>query len=847
MENLPEENHKINEKIEKDDIVNNDEDNRTNKDEQNKKIEEKNEIEIKEEIQQKINDENNNILEERESKIEVINIEKEENVNNNKKENKIEKNGNINIINEEKEENNDKNKIELKDDNISENTNSIKDDVSNISNSNSNRNLSILRLNSEIDLDKIIAGKDESQMNITNNDNIEEYKIEQKNSEEEEEIEEENPNENCYYLGNIFRDVVNKRKNENEIYARPTIYDDKILGEENQNINFGEIINAQINEIKEKTMSYFEKTMKELDKRYNDYINKMAKYINENEKKILKVFQNDIKNDDNLLEFADNNIFKQVDNVLEVHENIFNAIEDHIGLLKAFLGQTNLISQKNPLEHFINNNSYDILKSWFLNKINFQKLNFSKVIVNKDLSELCTRYLCKKKENNFSFITIKKDNKGNISLESEFVKEHLNNLEKLKFLSLNNEEINSLFINQKKEENEGKDNKEENIPSADKLTSLSIIDSDFSSSNLTKVFIPELKKLKIKKTPLIIYDKNFFESILGNALFLQKLYLQKCYLDDQSLSKIFEFLSEKQQMIESLQKISLSGNEITSFDMKIIIDKNCIFKSLQYLDLSKNNIYEFLTDNYKFLTKINVLDLTDNNISNYLFFKVVKSQKKEQSITLLCNNIFINNNKSTANKYSQYLSDTLIKFRYKIKKLNLSFLYNKNTINQLVELKISPMVKISLIKLNLSYCGLKNENICGFLKNNFGLLNLEEFNLSNNLITIKIFNMILKIDTSFEKLKSLDLSMNKINSLSIDEYSELEKFVNKHSVLKKIKFQESTFCQDLLLLTQLEKERCEEINKKLIEREIKFIVEKDYNILIVPLKQLFELKDKDVL
>ena len=57
--------------------------------------------------------------------------------------------------------------------------------------------------------------------------------------------------------------------------------------------------------------------------------------------------------------------------------------------------------------------------------------------------------------------------------------------------------------------------------------------------------------------------------------------------------------------------------------------------------------------------------------------------------------------------------------------------------------------------------------------------------------------------------------------------------------------QESTFCQDLLLLTQIEKEKCEEINKKLIEKEIKFIVEKDYNILIVPLKRLFQLKDKD--
>ena len=97
-----------------------------------------------------------------------------------------------------------------------------------------------------------------------------------------------------------------------------------------------------------------------------------------------------------------------------------------------------------------------------------------------------------------------------------------------------------------------------------------------------------------------------------------------------------------------------------------------------------------------------------------------------------------------------------------------------------------------------------------------------------------------------EKLSALDLSMNNINSMTIKEYNGIEKFIDKHSQLKKIKFQESTFCQDLLLLTQKEKEKCEEINKKLINRAIKFIVEKEYNILIVPLKELFELKDKEI-
>ena len=155
------------------------------------------------------------------------------------------------------------------------------------------------------------------------------------------------------------------------------------------------------------------------------------------------------------------------------------------------------------------------------------------------------------------------------------------------------------------------------------------------------------------------------------------------------------------------------------------------------------------------------------------------------------------------------------------------------------------MIQISLIKLDLSYCGLENDNVCYFLKNNFGLLNLEIFNLSNNFLTIKIFNLILKIDTSLENLTTLDLSMNNIDSLTYEEYKDLERFIDKHSHFKKIKLQETTFSQDLLLLSTNEKEECEKINKNLINKGVIFVVEKENYLLTEPLKELFELKDKE--
>ena len=764
--------------------------------------------EEKEKIIQENNDEDNII--EKNEKNNNENKEKEE-INNNLNDDKNEEYINKININEEKNKNEDEKNNNEKDDN-QENENLMKDD--DILN-NRNFHFGKLRMNTEIEIDKIMAGNDESSNNIENLNNFL-YDKEELSSEED------NLNEN------------KQKINEN---------DDNTDNLEEGEKKDSQIINARLNKLKDKTISYFEKIIQTIEKRYNDYINSVLEHIKKKELKISQVFQKDMENGKNIIEFAEQDINNQFDNIIEIHENILSAIEGHIDLLNSFLEQ-DLIQQKNPLEYFINNNSNEITNCWFLNKINYQKLNLSNVIVNKDLSELFSNYLCKKKDNKFASINIEKDQKGNLSLEASYVRENLKNLEKLKFTKLNSEEINLLLMSKKNQSKEN--NKEPVIPSANKLKSLTILESDFSTLNLSKISTPELIKLKIKKTPLPLSLKVFVASLIDKTSFLQKLYLQKCFLDDQSLGQIFEYLSEKPQIYESLKKISFLGNQITSVNMGPLLKKRCTFKSLEYLDFSKNSIYEFLTDNFKLLTQIKVLDLTDNNIPSHNFFNSVKSQKKKSSITLLSNNIFLNNSKENVDTYRKYLSDILVSFKYKIKKLNFSFLYDKNSINHFVELKISPMITISLVKLDLSYCGLSDQNVYNFLKNNYGLLNLKQLNLSNNFITIKIFNLLLKLEQYLEKLTSLDLSMNYINSLNIEDYGEIEKFIDKHSHLKKIKLQDSTFCQDLLILSQMEKEKCANINKKLVIREFKFIVEKEHRILIDPLKYLFEIKDKGI-
>ena len=686
-------------------------------------------------------------------------------------------------------------------------------------------------IDSTTDLDKIVPGKDEGRLNSISYGSNEEKESQRKSDEKD------RYSLSNFNFGNLYKDF-GRRRTITRV-DRKSRFMTIVEEEKDKNMKLKNIINAQLNEIKDNTIAFLLQTAKELEHRYAEYINNICDYIAENEIKINKVFQQNNETGENMLENSENNITQQIENLLEIHENIFNALEDHASLLEIFLEKIDLIQQKNPLEYFINTYSSNILNSWFLNKVNFQKLNVSSFESNKDLSELYTKYLIRQKSNTFKNFSITQDKYGNLSSGSDFIRQNLKNLEKLKFYNVKGEEINKIF------EKNQKDGKEQDMI-ASKLKSLSVFDSNFSSTALNKLYTPSLKKLKIKRIILPLSLAGFFDSILFKSSFLQNLYLQKCLIDDESLSQIFTYLSEKPKLLESLQNISFAGNEITTVNMKQLIDKKCTFQSLEVLDFSKNSIYEFGMENFRVLQNIKILDLSDNNIISYSLFENVKNMKKLQCILFLCNNMFLSNNKNYTNSYKKYIYNKLENYNSKIKKINLTFLFDKISKNNILSLKLSPMIKISLIKLNLSYCGLDNELVCKFLNNNFGLLNLKILILSKNFIDLKFFELIKKIEIPLEKLECLDLSLNDIHSLTYEEYQNVELFVNKHIHLKRIKLQETIFTQDLLVLSQNEPEKFGEINRNLISKGFKFVVEKNNALLIESLKDLFYIKDKEI-
>ena len=812
-----------------------------------------------------------------------IKLDNNENENNNENDNNNEN------------ENNNENKINLIDEKINENSNEEVEKneiVKNIDNEiilkENEEEQKHLNIKSKIIFENSSSSKNDSSKDIINPEqDINTASIENKTiknegtscikfikDEKNDSMKDSNSsNNNLYFLDNLFRDVVNKYDTENkDDYDEPrqlirkTLTKSKIPIEnqniENESFNFNDLINVQLNEVKQNTLSYLDKVKLELDKKYSLYINKVNEYIKENEKKISK-FCTSFETNENFMNYADDKIFKQIDNLLEIHENIFSALEDHISLLFTFLDEYNLIQQKNPLENFLNTNSSDILNCWFLSKISFDKLSLSNFIINKDLSDLVTGYLSKKTNNNFAKITISKDTIGNLSFETEFLRDNINNLKKLKFVGLPSDTVKTILTQLKKKKKENTIENDDDfidinqdletpVGIGKKLKSLSIIESNIITNKdapLPKINLPVLAKVKIKKSKLPL--DYFFDSIVGQTSFLRIINMQNCRMTDKDFNIFFSYLSNKKHLQDSLQYLGFSENQLSYINLKQFVDKGGHMKSLQYFDLNKNNIYEFVTDNFKALPSLKVLDLTDNNISNFSFFDTIYSKHKKKKmpcIVLLCNNLFVSNNKENNKKYRKYIYECLPAFKYKIKKVNLSLLFNKDNNEELYLLRISPYVKISMIKLNLSYCGLKTETVWKLLQNNYGLLNLVSLILSYNFITNNFFILCGGQDISLEKLRSIDLSMNQIRCSDINSLENIEKFINNFQKLKKIKIQENFFMKDLFLLYESKKEQIEEIIERLNKKEFKFDVDTSNHVFHKEkLRDIINLKDKSII
>ena len=606
--------------------------------------------------------------------------------------------------------------------------------------------------------------------NLNNHQNIELPSEEEKKELINNEIINIQKNESKNIDNNLKKNLNNKNdQNENKenLFANEQFF-------ENQ-----ENLKEQLTTMKESAISLLDNAIKNINSKYQNFSNKMIDWYKSKNQKYSKLLQDNnqsIKSPK--IKFAE-----KIKIIFQMHYYLISSLKDQITLLDSFLSDS-FFDTNFPIEEFLVKNSELIINGNLLAKIDMKKIYLNKIFENKDLSEIFQNYYLKRKIN---FSEIK-----SIKIRIRTTNDLLSTNDKI-------HEVKS---------------KETNF--ADKINSI-IFDrlnlSSFPTKKIEMNNLKNLKKLKIKKC-VNIYNTNIYESIIHNSTNLQIIKFEHIQLTDKSFKDFISTIAKINSLLKSIKYLSFRHNFLSSITFKI---KQLNFEDLEMLDFSSNNIYNFASSNFRIFPRLKILDLSNNNINNNLLFEgILKSKKKKliNFISLMNKNIFLYNVNDNNKKYITYLNEYLPDLDYNLKRINLSFLYNQYNLDEISKLSFSSSIKISLVKLNLSFCGLSDVVISKFFSNNFDLINLKNLNLQNNFLSVNFLsifedkNELILID----KLEKIDLSFNSLVCEKKDDLEKLNIFIENHKFLKVLKMQNNNILK-IFKKNQDLKEYEDEINK----------------------------------
>ena len=570
-----------------------------------------------------------------------------------------------------------------------------------------------------------------------------------------------------------------KGPNLDEKKRRNTINDLKIKNEE----VFSKIVIKKFDDIKNNFISKCNISIEKYKKNYETYKNNILKYMKLKEDNLSKIIKNDNKNEE-ILKYAINNIFNKINNIINIYDNIMINIEDNFELLNNYLEKNELIKPKKPIDFFLNKYYENISNCSLLNKFDFNKIDTKNIFQNNYYKNYFN-YI--KEDKNNGLIKTYTINQCELKKRIPFINENFNWIQNLQLKGFQCNDLEKIMepiltnINKNKNHN---------------LKKLSIKDFDFSGGiEVTKLH--QIKLNKIQKLKLISgkYLNPFFlkDLFLKTTECLTILELEKVNMSNIGLKALMNIFKEKPIFLETLEYLSLAGNSISSVKNDIFNNEkmsNKVFKKLKIFNLQKNNIYKYELGLEKF-PQMKLLDLSSNNI---LTATIMDNMIKEKNKLILFNdNLFITNNLNNNMRYIEYLNKSMPTLDFGLKVLHLGFTYDKEKEKLLEKLQLSPSIKISLIKLDLSFCGITTKVFVNFLKNNFGLFSLKNLKLKYNNFDSSIFKNLLSEDILLENLKTIDLSENVIPLKEFEDNKSLVEFIKKYKNLEQLKLMNSEF------------------------------------------------------
>ena len=601
---------------------------------------------------------------------------------------------------------------------------------------------------------------------------------------------------NCNTLSNLFKEYSNisskkdlrlqsiSYSESNDDNLRENILEPEI----NENEEFSQIITKKLDDIKNNSISKFQNEINKININYNNFKDKILNFISSKEKIISNVIEPE-KNNKCILKYATQNIFKKLNTTIEICKNIINNIEKNFELLNIFFEENSFINSQKQVENFLVNNYKLIENCSLVNKFNFTELdttNLNKI----EYYAYYRKYLSQKKievEGIAKNYTIKKEDLQN---GIRFILENFISLEKLQLEGVNNNDYVSIL------ENIGICISRAKKCNLNKLNIKNFGTLDSKSENIS---LNQIQKLKIQKGNSVNISSISKLFIINNKNLIS-LSLEYVNMTDIGFNTLLLSLIKNSNITNTLEYLSLEGNRITmvKYDRENNKIQNQYFLNLRTLNLSKNELYKFdFSLNNNALPKLKFLDLSSNNIPTGSFMEMSIIYKNK--LILLNDNMFITNNQENNIIYVKYLNERLPTFDYEINNLNLSFAYDIENQSYLEKLNLSINVTISLVQLDLSFCGLYTDVLVKFFNNNPKFLSLYYLNLRYNNLKGDFFEKILSNDEiCFDNINFIDLSENEIVCESLDKLKHLENFIEKHNYLEKMDLINTGFLTDLI-------------------------------------------------
>ena len=616
------------------------------------------------------------------------------------------------------------------------------------------------------------------------------------NQENNEIIINENNNTNINLLSELFKDYrksISKKYTGLRSVTFSNVIDDNFrkdfydLGDEKDNIDFSEMIKIKLDEIKNSSISQFQNYIDNVNKKYDEFKNKIVDFI-ESKKRKLSDFEDPLNNKAFILKYAKQNIFIKINNIFEIYDNIINSIEKNFELLNLFYENSILMNSKKQIEDFLINNSNLIENCSVVSKFNFTKLDTSNI---KEIKyyKYYINYLSQKKiedeEEVMQYILKKDDMKNGLG----FIKENFSLLGKLTLKGIITEDFDNVLINISENM---KKNQKTNITKLNVLNFSSIV-----PKNEINIQLNMLRKLKMQYGAYINISK-ISKIFIENNNNLTSLSLEDINLTDLGFKSLISSLIKNQSITKTLEYLSLEGNKISmvKYDNEHVSLQYKYFQKLKWLILSRNNIYKF-DFALNVLPNLKFLDLTSNDIPTSSFMEIAIKEKGK--LVLLNDNMFITNSPNNNDIYIEYLNERIPKFDTQIKNLNLNFTYDIGRQNNLEQLKLTNNVALSLIKLDLSFCGITTGVLVNFFKKNPKFIYLKQLILKYNNIKADFFEKIIDIaEICLDSINFLDLSENEIICGTVQKMESLYKFIEKNKYLETFRLINSNFFSDLI-------------------------------------------------